>query len=151
MFWWFFLCLQGIDKLNTKYSNWSLFLLGHVSRQLNTDANSFQNLHLVQFPTFGLDVTHRHWCWGSQETVALRVLEVISTWTLELPVMLMGPGRRKQKQSQLSGLRATFPSAKRRSFLSPLLSQIPSSYWHRGTKESLENGTKRTQAKRETK
>lgn len=42
---------------------------------------------------FDLGVNHSHWwCWESQEAVELRVLHMISPWTLKWPMMPMGPG-----------------------------------------------------------
>lgn len=56
-----------------------------------------------------------------------------------------------QKLSQWNDVWATSPLAKRRSFLSPLLSQLPSNLWHLGTEEDLEIGTKLTQRGKQTK
>lgn len=79
-------------------------------------------------------MSHSHWCRESCENVGLRVFNVIlDSRHLKSPMMLMGPETREQKLQSEVALGRVFQPAKRKSLLSSLLTQFPSSCWHLGT------------------
>lgn len=79
--------LEGIDRLNTKYSNWSPFFLGHENWK--PWKSPFDPISSV-WPR----MTHSHWCWKGQETVGLKVLDVSPLTDVELAHDTNGPMNR---------------------------------------------------------